>query len=141
MVSINDRSKPKNRSIKLYTKDKIIFGFLLISVSIFYVLIILFYFIPHSSVLSDLYSTFYFNIMFTVVIVLRILLSIYGSYYLFKNWLSKKNRSYSDLPFLYGLFFFLFIPGKLMDLIIILNYRLYADFGFSYGFYNHIEFL
>lgn len=134
MITKNGKSKPKISSIKFYIKDKIIFGFLLISVIIFYVLIFLFYFIPHSSVLSDLYSTFYFNIMFTVVIVLRILLSIYGSYYLFKKWLSKKNRSYSDLPFMYGLFFFIFIPAKLMDLIIILNYRLYADYGFSYFF-------
>ena len=130
-----NNNKPKIKSIKLYIKDKIIFGFLLISVIIFYLLTIIFYFIPNFAVLYDLFSTFYFIIIFTVIAVVRVSLSIYGSYFLFKIWLVKDTRSYSDLPFIYGLFFFIFIPAKLMDLIIILNYRLYADFGFSYMFF------
>lgn len=134
MIINNDRPKTKTKSIKLNIKDKIIFGFLLISVIIFYLLTIIFYFIPNFSVLYDLFSIFYFNIFFTVITVVRVLLSIYGSYFLFKIWLVKDTRSYSDLPFIYGLFFFILIPGKLMDLIIFLNFRLYADFGFSYGF-------
>lgn len=134
MIINNNKPEPKIKSIKLNIKDKIIFGFLLISVIIFYLLTIIFYFIPNFSVLYDLFSIFYFNIFFTVITVVRVLLSIYGSYFLFKIWLVKDTRSYSDLPFIYGLFFFILIPGKLMDLIIFLNFRLYADFGFSYGF-------
>lgn len=134
LMIINNKPKHKIKSIKLDIKDKIIFGFLLISVIIFYLLTIIFYFIPNFSVLYDLFSIFYYNIFFTVIIVARVLLSIYGSYFLFKIWLVKDTRSYSDLPFIYGLFFFILIPGKLMDLIIMLNFRLYADFGFSYGF-------
>lgn len=134
LMIINNTPKHKIKSIKLNIKDKIIFGFLLISVIIFYLLTIIFYFIPNFSVLYDLFSIFYFIIFFTVITVVRVLLSIYGSYFLFKIWLVKDTRSYSDLPFIYGLFFFILIPGKLMDLIIMLNFRLYADFGFSYGF-------
>ena len=134
MSTINDKSKPKIKFIKLSRKDKIIFGFLLISVIIIYLLAIVFYFIPNFSVLYDLFSTFYFNILFTVITIVRVSISIYGSYFLFKIWLRGKTKSYSDLPFLYGLFFFIFIPAKLMDLIIMLNYRLYADFGYSYMF-------
>lgn len=132
MTSNNRKSKTRNKSIKLTTKDKVFFRFLLISVILFYLVFIIFFFIPNYSVISDIYSNFYFNIIFTLVIVGRISLSIYGSYFLFKIWLSKNTRAYSDLPFILGLFFFIFIPGKLMDLIIILTYRMYASYGFSY---------
>ena len=134
MINNNDKQKSKIKSIKLSSKDKIIFGFLLISTIIIYLLAIILYFMPNFLVLYDLYTTFYFNILFTVITVLRVSLSIYGSYFLFKIWLVKKTRSYLDLPFLYGLFFFVFISAKLMDLMIMLNYRLYADFGYSYMF-------
>ena len=134
MINNNDKQKSKIKSIKLNRKDKLIFGLLLISVLIIYLLAIVLYFIPNFSVLYNLYSTFYFNILFTVITVLRVTLSIYGSYFLFKIWFMKKTRSYSDLPLLYGLFFFIFIPAKLLDLMIMLNYRLYADFGYSYTF-------
>ena len=134
MNTINDKPKPKIKTIKLSRKDVIIFGFLLISVTIIYLLAIIFYFIPNFAVLYELFSTFYFNILFTVITIVRVSISIYGSYFLFKIWFMKKTRSYSDLPFLYGLFFFIFIPAKLLDLMIMLNYRLYADFGYSYTF-------
>lgn len=138
MTSNNRKSKTRNKSIKLTIKDKVFFRFLLISVILFYLVFIIFFFIPNYSVISDIYSNFYFNIIFTLVIVGRISLSIYGSYFLFKIWLSKNTRAYSDLPFIFGLFFFIFIPGKLMDLIIILTYRMYASYGFSYTLFLDI---
>jgi len=138
MISDNLKSKTKNKAIKLTTKDKVFFRFLLISVILFYLVFIIFFFIPNYSVISDIYSKFYFNIIFTLVIVGRISLSIYGAYFLFKIWLSKNSRAYSDLPFILGLFFFVFIPAKLMDLIIILTYRMYASYGFSYTLFLDI---
>lgn len=138
MISNNRKSKTKNRSVKLTTKDIIIFGFLLISVILFYLIFIIFYFIPNYSVIYEIYSNFYFNIIFTLVIAGRISLSIYGSYFLFKIWLSKNTRAYSDLPFILGLFFFIFIPAKLMDLNIVLTYRMYASYGFSYSLFLNI---
>ena len=104
----------------------------MIVVIIFYSVVILFYYIPFYSEISEMYSTNFFAIVITTIILIRISVSIYGAFFLFKIWFSKNSRRFTDLPFIFGIFFFLFIPAKLMDLLVFTSYRLYTDFGFSY---------
>lgn len=132
MISNNYKSNPKNRSIKLKIVDISFFSVLLISVITFYLILIIFFYISNYSVISEIYSVYYILIILTVIILIRILVSIYASYLLFKIWLSKKTRKYTDLPFTFGLFFFLFVPAKLMDLIVYTTYVMYEYYGFSY---------
>jgi len=132
MISNNNESQPKSRFIKLNIIDISLFSVLLISIIIFYLILIIFFYVPNYSVISNIYSVYYMIIILTVIILIRILVSIYASYFLFKIWLSKKTRAYTDLPFTFGIFFFLFIPAKLMDLIVYTTYSMYGYYGFSY---------
>ena len=103
-----------------------------IAVIFFYSIVILLYYIPFYSEISEMYLTNFFAAILTMIILIRISISTYGANFLFKIWLSKNSRRFTDLPFIFGLFFFLFIPAKLMDLLVFTTYRLYTDFGFSY---------
>lgn len=132
MISNNNKSQPKSRFRKLNIIDISLFSVLLISIIIFYLILIIFFYVPNYPVISDIYSVYYMIIILTVIILIRILVSIYASYLLFKIWLYKKTRAYTDLPFTFGIFFFLFIPAKLMDLIVYTVYVMYEYYGFSY---------
>ena len=132
MTNNNYSSNVDNNYKKLRIKDVLILSLSLILVVLFYFIVILFYYIPYYSVISEMYFTNYFITIITIIILIRMLISIYAANFLFKIWLSKKSRRFTDLPFIFGIFFFLFIPAKLMDLLVFTSYRLYTDFGFSY---------
>ena len=113
-------------------REKVLLGLSLIFVVFFYCIVIILYYGSFYSEISDMYLTNYFLSVITIIIVVRILISSYAAYFIVKIWLSKNSRKFTDLPFIFGYFFFLFIPAKLMDLLVFTTYRLYADYGFSY---------
>lgn len=132
MTTNNYSSNVNNINKKLRIKETFVLSLLLIFVVLFYFFVVLFYYIPYYSTISEMYYINYFITIITIIILIRISVSLYAAYFLFKIWLSKKSRMFTDLPFVFGLFFFLYIPAKLMDLLIFTTYRLYADYGFSY---------
>lgn len=64
-----------------------------------------------------LLATFYFGWFFVVICLARILLLGLFSYYLLKRWLKQDSIYTSDAYFLFGIFFFIYTQGKIMDLI------------------------
>lgn len=132
MSSNNYKSSFNNKCTKLKKKKSLIISLSLIFVVLFYCLVILFYYIPYYSEISEMYFTNYFITILTLIIVVRISISFYAAYFLFKIWFSKNSQRFTDLPLIFGYFFFLFIPAKLMDILVFTTYRLYADYGFSY---------
>jgi len=132
MTTYNYSSNVNNNHTKLRIKETFVLSLLLLLVALFYFFVVLFYYIPYYSAISEIYYTNYFITIITIIILIRISVSIYAAYFLFKIWFLKKSRLFTDLPFIFGFFFFLFIPAKLMDLVVFTTYRLYADYGFSY---------
>ncbi|NVM45799.1 MAG: hypothetical protein HWN79_12865 [Candidatus Lokiarchaeota archaeon] len=132
MASDNYSSSIDNKCTKLKKREIFFISLLLIVVIFFYCSVILLYYVPFYSEISEMYSTNNFVILITIIILIRISVSIYGTYFLFKLWISKNSRRFTNLPLTFGIFFFLFVPAKLMDLLVFTTYRLYTDFGFSY---------
>jgi len=58
----------------------------------------------------------------TVLISIRILLLMGMTWTMFRKWYKQEKQYFEDLPFLFGLFFFFLIFGKLLDLLFDLTF-------------------
>lgn len=63
-----------------------------------------------------------------IIISLRIILLVIISLYLFNKWFKQEAQFLSDIPFLLGLFFFILIFGKAIDLFWDLTFFTFNDF-------------
>ena len=74
--------------------------------------------------LEVIYDGYQTKGMFEVVIVIsiRILLLTGMTWTMFRKWYKQEDHYFADLPFLFGLFFFFLIFGKLLDLLFDLTF-------------------
>lgn len=115
---------------ELYNEDNkrdifILFSLLLINLIIIYSYVIIFYYIAnYEKIIAAYYYSHYsyYLSLVTIVIIIRILFTIYLTFFFFNKWISRKDRHYLDISFLFGLFFYFLIPGKLFDLLIYTKY-------------------
>jgi hypothetical protein len=57
-----------------------------------------------------------------IIILIRICTLSIGSWYIFHQWFGQEEVYLSDLPFLFGILFFILIFGKLLDLLFFLTF-------------------
>lgn len=71
------------------------------------------------------------GIWFIIIIIsVRMGLLLLMSIYLFKSWFDQENYYFSDIPFLFGIFFMFVFFGKLYDLLHNLTYHFIDNFSF-----------
>lgn len=83
--------------------------------------IVLLYALNFTAILKTLQIIEGANIIL-IVVVLRMSLLAMMAYIMFKQWFSQENQFFSDLPFLFGLFFLILIFGKLLDMLYYFTY-------------------
>lgn len=109
----------------------IIFALLIL----FFGLLIYFaFYFPNFEILQVLYQVRPELDVLTVIIFLRIVISLYTSYFLLNKWLYQEKRTIISFPIIFSIFFFLFLPAKMMDLMMYIAYRLYESYSYSYQF-------
>ena len=92
-----------------------------------------FYF-PNFGILPVLYQTRPDLDFLTVIICLRIGISLYTSYFLFHRWSFLEKKKITSFPIIFSIFFFLFLPAKMMDLMMYIAYRLFETYSYSFEY-------
>jgi len=123
-MSVNRRSELSEFE-SLEKKSKfIVIIFLIIILIIFLYFIVSFYFGSYFEEIQGAYENSDYLLTGTILMIVRIAVFISLAYILFKKWISHEESHYSDIPFLLGLFFYIFIFGKVMDIVC---YSIYAN--------------
>lgn len=101
----------------------IIYLFLILLV-IYSLVIIYFCLMSFEEIKTCYLNSHYSNylILITGITITKVMISSYLISILFHKWQSKEEKHVVDIPFLLGVFFYLFIIGKLIDLIMALIY-------------------
>lgn len=118
-------------NLKNRTKLLIIFVFFIL---FFGLLIYFFFYFPNFEILLVFYQTLPLLVVLTTVVFLRIVISLYTSYFLLKRWINQEKKTIVSFPFIFSVFFFLFLPAKMMDLMMYLAYRLFETYSYSYQY-------
>ncbi|MFX1366785.1 MAG: hypothetical protein ACFFCE_05810 [Promethearchaeota archaeon] len=111
---------------------KLIICFILIAAVIFDIIVSLLIFIPNWHIITDLFIVYNFIQVLTIFIILRIFISLYGTKILWQQWLKQRSFSLFNIPFLFGLFFAIFLVTKTLDLMIYILYRMYLSYSYPY---------
>ena len=102
---------------------KVYLSTLLISVIVGIILIGLLYFFNWPSIIQS-YNENEGALGVVLVILSRIIIVSGMTFYTFYQWFKQEEQYFSDLPFLFGLFFMLLVFGKTLDLFIDFIYQL-----------------
>jgi len=114
---------------------KIINSSIFVIFVLFFSLLIYFsFYVPIFGMLGILYQTRPDLDALTIIIFLRIVISLYTSYYLFNRWMNLEKRSIISFPLIFSIFFFLFLPAKMMDLMMYIAYRLYETYSYPFQY-------
>ena len=119
-------SKNLERKMKL-----LVLYFLIIILILFFLLTIFFYFIPYYKEIKDAYEFSDYVLGGIIIIIIRIVVMIGLGYVLFKKWILHKESHYTDIPFLLGIFSYIYIFGKVLDIIC---YSTYVNIKFIGNF-------
>lgn len=57
-----------------------------------------------------------------IIVLIRMGICSFMSFYMFWQWFKQEEQYLSDIPFLFGLFFLLFVYGKALDLVVNFTY-------------------
>jgi len=102
---------------------KIYLSTLLLGVIIGIVLILLLYWLNWPSIVQS-YNNHEGSLGVVLVILSRIIIVLGMAFYTFYQWFKQEEQFFSDLPFLFGLFFLLLVFGKALDLFIDFIYKI-----------------
>ena len=102
---------------------KIYLSILLLGVIIGIVLILLLYWLNWPSIVQS-YNNHEGSLGVVLVILSRIIIVSGMAFYTFYQWFKQEEQFFSDLPFLFGLFFLLLVFGKALDLFIDFIYKI-----------------
>jgi len=111
----NDHHEKK--SINNRKTEALIISLLLVILVLFYFFVFLFFYLPYSKEIVEMYSNSPYLTLTSIVIILRIIISIYLAGFFINKWISRRIRNYFNMPFLLCLFFYIFILAKLLDLV------------------------
>ncbi|MFX1446440.1 MAG: hypothetical protein ACFFHV_23860 [Promethearchaeota archaeon] len=85
--------------------------------AIFGMALITFMYIMYSSLITSSIVQTDGMLTLTIIILIRIIALTSVAYYMFHKWFKQEKQYFSDIPFLFGLFFLILTFGKAMDLI------------------------
>lgn len=112
-----------SKSKKLVKKRKLLVILSLIIILIFFFFGIIFlFFLPYYEEIKGAYDSSVYLLTGTIIIIIRIVVLIGLAYVLFKKWILHEESHYMDIPFLLGIFSYIFIFGKVMDIICYSSY-------------------
>lgn len=123
-----DLSKSKNP--EKIRKFLVLFSLIIILILFFFLTIFL-YFLPYYKEVKSAYDSCDYLLVGTIIMVVRIVVLIALGYILFKKWILHEESHYTDIPFLLGIFSYIFIFGKVLDII---GYSIYVDIKFIGNF-------
>ena len=103
-------------------KNKIIFLFLLLFGVIIGLIAVVLLYVFNWSTIIETYQTHEGTLGIVLTIGFRIFIVFLMSVYTFYSWFKQEKQYFSDIPFLFGVFFLLLIFGKLLDLFIDFSY-------------------
>ncbi|MEE9377659.1 MAG: hypothetical protein V3V33_06445 [Candidatus Lokiarchaeia archaeon] len=103
-------------------KNKVIYLFLLLFGVIIGVIIVVLLYVFNWSTIIEPYQTHEGTLEVVLTIGIRISIVFLMSVYTFYSWFKQEKQYFSDIPFLFGIFFLLLIFGKLLDLFINFSY-------------------
>jgi len=98
-------------------KKLLVIILLIIGLICFCFFIVLYFFIPYYEQIQGAYYYSNYLLIGTILMVIRFVVLFNLVYILFRKWISHEEPHYSDIPFLLGLFFYIFIYGKAIDLV------------------------
>ena len=117
---------------------KLVISSILFTITIFDVLFVVFFYIPNLEVIANLYVVYYYATILTFIVIVRVIVSLYASIILWRLWLDEKRFSLFTLPFLFSLFFVIFLAAKIMDVIVYVALRMYLAYGYPHDFLLYI---
>ncbi len=103
-------------------KNKVIYLFLLLFGVIIGVIVVVLLYVFNWSTIIKPYQTHEGTLEVVLTIGIRISIVFLMSVYTFYSWFKQEKQYFSDIPFLFGVFFLLLIFGKLLDLFINFSY-------------------
>ena len=112
----NQTESSKSKKLVKIRKLLVIF-FLIIVLILFFLGTIFLYFLPYYKEIKGAYENSDYLLTGTIIIIIRIVTLIGLGYVLFKKWILHKKSHYMDIPFLLGIFSYIFIFGKTLDII------------------------
>ncbi|KKK46485.1 hypothetical protein LCGC14_1032570 [marine sediment metagenome] len=98
-------------------KKKVYFSIILLCIGIGILLLTILYYFSWSFVIES-YIEIDGALGVVVVILSRIIIVSGMTFFIFLQWFKQEDQYFSDLPFLFGLFFLLLVFGKAFDLLI-----------------------
>ena len=99
----------------------LVIGLHLISLLVFQAFVFIFFYLTYAEEIIDIFISFeyfYYFLLLIILIVIRILIVSYLSYFFFKEWKSNKQNSLMGFQYLFGLYFYLTIIFKSLDIIV-----------------------
>ncbi|MFX0004303.1 MAG: hypothetical protein ACFFAA_08660 [Promethearchaeota archaeon] len=111
-----------------FQRNKGIYLFLLLFGIIFGTVSILLLYAFNWNIITTTYLTHEGTLGIVLAISARITIVSLMAIYTFYRWFKQEQQYFSDIPFLFGIFFLLLIFGKMLDLFIDFSY-----FGLDYG--------
>ena len=101
--------------MKASSKKRLYFSIILFSVSLGLIAIALLYFL-NWEIIKDSYNTYEGSFGVVLIISLRIIIVSGMAFYTFYKWFKQEQQYFTDLPFLFGLFFTFLVFGKFLDM-------------------------
>ncbi|MFX0034458.1 MAG: hypothetical protein ACFE9I_02310 [Candidatus Hermodarchaeota archaeon] len=105
-----------------FQKIRVIVLPLLVCSVIIGIIAISFLYIFNWAILVETYQTHEGTLIIVITIGIRVFLVSLMAIYTFYRWFKQEKQYFSDIPFLFGIFFLLLIFGKLIDLFIDFSY-------------------
>jgi hypothetical protein len=103
-------------------KNKVIYLLLLVSGVIIVTTVILLLYAFNWAIITNTYLTHEGTFAIVLTIGIRVAIVSLMAVYTFYRWFKQEQQYFTDIPFLFGMFFLLLIFGKLLDLFIDFSY-------------------
>ncbi|MFX1572841.1 MAG: hypothetical protein ACFFB0_08830 [Promethearchaeota archaeon] len=114
---INNRTEFSKSKILTKKRKLLVILTLIIILILFFFGTIFLFFLPYYKEIKGAYEISIYLLIGTIIIIIRIVVLIVLGYVLFKKWILHEESHYMDIPFLLGIFSYIFIWGKVLDII------------------------
>ncbi len=110
---------------EIIEKNRLILISLILNIVIFSLILFLYFYLTKPQEFIEIYTSSYYSkylILTSIILIVKIIISGYLAHFFFQKWLRKNERHVIDIPFLLGLFFYLFVFAKIMDFVLYITY-------------------